>query len=336
MWHFRDSCSTVGVGRVDSRFHGNDGGMIRGETGGMIRGNDRGIPGGVGRVDSRFHGNDGGRTGIPAPWSGLDAWIPVFTGMTGHSWVGVGRVDSRFHGNDGGGLDAWIPAPWSGLDAWIPVFTGMTGGGGRTGIPAPRAGYDVDSPPHPVIPATPVGVGRLWIPVKTGIHAIGWIPVIPATSHPVIPAPRSGLDAWIPVIHGNDARGGPFPLRSAHRGWTLVIPVFTGIHGGGIRAATRAFLLKHDEDGVGRVDSRFHGNDADVEGGGRTGIPAPRSGLDAWIPVFTGMTGGGRAFLLSRSGLDAWIPVFTGMTGGGRAFLLHGRGWTRGFPFSRE
>ena len=49
----------VGVGRVDSRLHGNDGGIIRGETGGMIRGNDRGMTG------------------------GLDAWIPVFTGMTG-------------------------------------------------------------------------------------------------------------------------------------------------------------------------------------------------------------------------------------------------------------
>ena len=40
--------------------------------------------------------------------------------------------------------------------------------------------------------------------------------------------------------------------------------------------------------GVGRVDSRLHGND----GEGVTGIPAPRAGLDAWIPVFTGMTGG--------------------------------------------
>ena len=63
------SRSMVGVGRVDSRFHGNDGGDD---------GHSR-SPGGVGRVDSRFHGNDGGMTGIPAPRAGLDAWIPVFT-----------------------------------------------------------------------------------------------------------------------------------------------------------------------------------------------------------------------------------------------------------------
>ena len=58
-----DSCSTGGVGRVDSRS--------------LV---------GVGRVDSRFHGNDGG---------GEDGHSC--------SLVGVGRVDSRFHGHDGGG-----------------------------------------------------------------------------------------------------------------------------------------------------------------------------------------------------------------------------------------
>ena len=69
-----DRGMTAGVGRVDSRFHGNDGG---GEDGHSCS------TGGVRRVDSRFHGNDGG--GSPGGVGRVDSC----------SLVGVRRVDSR-------------------------------------------------------------------------------------------------------------------------------------------------------------------------------------------------------------------------------------------------
>ncbi len=214
-------------------------------------------------MDSRFHGNDGGgRTGIPAPRAGLDAWIPVFTGMTGGgedgyscSTGGVGRGYSCSTGGVGR-VDSCSLVGVRRVDSRhtpsLPPCHSRENGNPRD---CPR-----HSPPHPATPRH----SPLVIPVKTGIHAIA--PGIPAT--PRHPRHTPSLPLVIPVKTGIHAIAPVIPATPRHPRHTpsspLVIPVKTGMTRGddGHSCSTG---------GVGRVDSRFHGND-----GGRAGAFSDR------------------------------------------------------------